>query len=63
MHEDKINQLTEDMWNLIDSSCVMPEELAQEIDETFSLLLRIIDRQAHDIEYLRRYKEMRERTW
>jgi hypothetical protein len=60
---EQINKLTEDMWNLIDSNCVMPEALAQEIDETISRLVETIEKQSAELAYLRRYKEVRERTW
>ena len=63
INHDETNKITEDMWNLIDSGCVMPEALAQEIDETINRLVETIEKQSTELAYLRRYKEVRQRTW
>lgn len=51
-----INQLVNDMWNCIDSECVMPESLAQAIDEKLSDLVEIIEDQAEHLGYLNQFK-------
>ena len=59
----QINKLTDDMWNCIDSNCVMPESLAQEIDEKLNELVQIIENQRVELKYLQRLKERRTITW